>query len=124
MRNQLVKGSFEKPIRNVLILERIMKEQIEIAIADPIIGPILSVFLQAFKGKVATLKQSFAMGDGKTVQQVLHNLKGTTAMYGFDDLANQCAAIETMDSSQDASRFNEFLQTLEEFARLMEQCLK
>lgn len=99
-----------------------MEEQIENAFADPLIGPLLSVFWESFTQKVTLLKESFATHDTKKIQQLLHNLKGSAAMYGFDDLSARCAAMEA-NQNREPAQVQEFLAFLEHFGQQLEHRL-
>ncbi len=73
------------------------------------------VYLASRKNELQTLAESLAASDFQKIQVLAHNIKGTGASYGFEDLTNLGAAMEESAKDEDTMALQRDFAALEEY---------
>jgi len=81
---------------------------------SPEFQELINEYLAYLVGELDKAKQALAKGEYKVVQKFGHNLKGTGKGYGFDDLSQIGAEIETSAQQEDAETLSPLLDRLEQ----------
>src|SRR5581483_4713444 len=74
--------------------------------AGPVDGPstpddlhhLIPNFLRAKRQEIQNLQHALAHGDGESARRACHRLRGSFSLYGFPQVAELCAELETLVS--------------------------
>ena len=67
--------------------------------ADAILAPLIGQFLEELRGKVAAIQQAATTRDVSEVSRLAHQIKGAAGGYGFPQITQAAAAVETAVAS-------------------------
>jgi len=81
---------------------------------SPEFQELINEYLAYLIGELGKAKQALTSGEYKFVQKFGHNLKGTGKGYGFDDLSQIGAEIETSAQQENAETLPPLLERLEQ----------
>jgi len=87
-------------------------EKKPIEIADPFARQLVGQYLKNRKGDVDKLSVALSRADFETIRTTGHNLYGSGAAYGIDDISFIGASIENAADSSDAERVEQLIGEL------------
>ena len=88
-------------------------------VADPFARKLVSKYLQNRKQDVTRLTIALAESDFETIRVTGHNLYGSGAAYGLDDISWIGASIENAAEAQDAGKLKDLIDDLRSFLQRM-----
>jgi CheY-like chemotaxis protein/HPt (histidine-containing phosphotransfer) domain-containing protein len=80
---------------------------------SPLLGQLLEAFLASARQDLARLRAAVDEADVVTMHRVAHHLKGGALIFGLDELAACCQAIESLDRSPSLEATGELMDRLE-----------
>lgn len=86
-----------------------------IDIADPFARKLVGKYLENRKTDVENLTNALAAGDFETIRITGHNLYGSGAAYGLDDISWIGAGIESAAKSSDREQLERLIGELRDF---------
>lgn len=86
-----------------------------IGVADPFARNLVGKYLENRKEDVTKLSGALVAGDFETIRVTGHNLYGSGAAYGLDDISHIGAGIESAAQSADRERLERLIGELREF---------
>ena len=63
---------------------------------DPDMGELIELFLEELPARLKALSDAWAAGDLQTIQRITHQLRGSSAGYGFSTLGTAGGEIEDL----------------------------
>ena len=72
-------------------------------------------YLAFWRNELSGLAEDLAASDFENIEKLAHNLKGTGAAFGFEELTRLGAALENSAKHRDWSRAKENFSVLEEY---------
>lgn len=87
-------------------------EEKPIEIADPFARQLVGQYLQNRKADIKKLKVALSKADFEAIRTTGHNLYGSGAAYGIDDISFIGASIEKAADSSDADRIEQLIGEL------------
>ena len=91
-------------------------------IADPFARKLVHKYLENRKGDVTKLTEALASADFETMRITGHNLYGSGAAYGLDDISSIGAGIESAAQSGDREALERLIGELRDFLVRMRVC--
>ena len=88
-------------------------------IADPFARQLVGQYLKNRKGDVDKLSAALSKEDFETIRITGHNLYGSGAAYGIDDISFIGASIENAAESCDAERIDRLIGELTELLKAL-----
>ncbi len=88
---------------------------IPIEIADPFARRLLSQYLERRKTDLGRLREALAAADFSSIERTGHNLFGSGAAYGLDEISTLGARLETAAKAAQADNVAHVLDDLEQF---------
>ena len=88
-----------------------------VEIADPFARRLIGRYLEKRKDDIGKLTRALAASDFETIRVTGHNLYGSGAAYGLDDISWIGASIERAADSQDAPKIEASISELELFLK-------
>lgn len=95
------------------------KQDKPIEVADPFARKLVSKYLENRKEDIAKLTRALASGDFETIRLTGHNLYGSGAAYGLDDISWIGAGIENAAQAADKQKLEHLIGELREFLARM-----
>ena len=86
-----------------------------IEIADPFARRLLSQYLERRKADLAQLRAHLAVANYSSIELTGHNLSGSGAAYGLDQVSRLGADLENAARSADSDRIGQIVDQLEDF---------
>lgn len=86
-----------------------------IEIADPFARRLVGKYLDNRRGDIDKLKSALEKSDFETIRVTGHNLYGSGAAYGLDDISWMGASIEAAADSKDIPRIERLIGELTAF---------
>ncbi len=83
---------------------------------DADIGDLIPFFIDELAGRLREIESSFEAGDGQTLQEVAHKVRGSAGGYGYPDLTDIASLVE--DSLRDGVSLDDVRVQVEEFVSL------
>ena len=87
---------------------------------DADLEPLIPGYLQRREEDVALLNNAIASSDYATIKSTGHNLKGSGAGYGFDDITTIGSTLEQAGINQDAAAASAAITQLEQYLQSLE----
>ena len=84
-------------------------------IADPFARKLVGKYLENRKEDIARLTESLAAADFEALRLTGHNLYGSGAAYGLDEISRIGAAIESSAQSADREKLEQLIAELRDF---------
>ena len=88
-----------------------------IEIADPFARRLVGKYLENRNDDIARLTNALGCEDFETIRITGHNLFGSGAAYGFDDISTMGAGIESAATNRDAPAIERLIGDLQELLR-------
>ena len=88
-----------------------------IEIADPFARRLVGKYLENRNDDIAKLTNALGSADFETIRITGHNLLGSGAAYGFDDISTMGAGIETAATNCDVPQIERLIGDLQELLR-------
>lgn len=79
---------------------------------DPDLEELIPGFLENRQKDITSIRTAIGAGDFETIQTLGHNMKGTGAAYGFDDLTDIGAKLEIAGKEKDKDAAQEWFDKL------------
>ncbi|MDH3751015.1 MAG: Hpt domain-containing protein [Gammaproteobacteria bacterium] len=94
-----------------------MKQDTEspIEVADPFARRLLNQYLQRRKSDLARLRSALSENDFASIQLTGHNLFGSGAAYGLEEVSALGAKLEQAAKSQQTAQVSDLIDELERF---------
>lgn len=86
-----------------------------IDIVDPFARKLVGKYLENRKDDITKLSSALLSGDFETIRVTGHNLYGSGAAYGLDDISSIGAGIESAAASADKEQLERLIGELREF---------
>jgi len=86
-----------------------------IEIADPFARRLLGQYLERRKADLAELRAQLADANYTSIELTGHNLSGSGAAYGLDEVSRLGADLESAARSADSDRIRQIVDQLEDF---------
>ena len=86
-----------------------------IEIADPFARRLLSQYLERRKTDLSRLREALAAADFSSIERTGHNLYGSGAAYGLDEISSLGARLEKAAQAAQADSIASVLDDLERF---------
>jgi two-component system, sensor histidine kinase and response regulator len=84
-----------------------------------VLQPLIELFLHNTPERLASLEAAIAAGDGRALEQVAHNIKGSSASFGASRLAALCQPLEEMGRNGNTADAAPYLpEVLSEYERV------
>jgi signal transduction histidine kinase/DNA-binding response OmpR family regulator/HPt (histidine-containing phosphotransfer) domain-containing protein len=92
---------------------------------DPVVRPLLDIFVGGLSRRFDEMSAAIEAKDKGRVAALAHKLKGTAANYGYPDLSEVAAALETevKGESEEIASFELMIQRMKELNKRMRQGL-
>ena len=90
-----------------------------VEIGDPFVRRLIGKYLANRKDDVARLTLALSEGDFESIKIAGHNLYGSGATYGLDDISFLGASIEKAAIDEDPARIEQLIDEMREFLRRM-----
>ncbi len=87
---------------------------------DSVIAPLIPDFMKNRESDIGTLSSALDGGDFETLRITGHNLKGCGAGYGFQDITDIGAKIETAAVDQNADEIKSLIGELKTYLENVE----
>ena len=97
-----------------------MNPTYSVKIDDEDVWEMVPTFLGNRERDVAALRTALAAGDTSTIQRLGHNMKGAGAAYGFPEITNLGAALETAAHTADAAIARSLTEQLADYLSRVE----
>jgi HPt (histidine-containing phosphotransfer) domain-containing protein len=97
----------------------VKKDKITVRL-DPDIQDLIPGFLDNRKKDVTAIRTALANGDFATITVLGHTMKGDGGGYGFDDISEIGALIETAGKQKNADKIKQGLDRLADFLERVE----
>ena len=97
----------------------INKRDKPIDIADPFARKLVGKYLENRKDDITKLSRALLSGDFETIRVTGHNLYGSGAAYGLDDISWIGAGIESAAESADTEQLDRLIGELRDFLARM-----
>ena len=91
-------------------------------IADPFARKLVGKYLENRKVDIARLTDALADADFETIRVTGHNLYGSGAAYGLDDISGIGARIESAAESEDKEQVEQLIGELRNFLIRLQVC--
>ena len=76
---------------------------------------LIPTFLDSQKAGIDSIKVALTNRDFEEIKRISHKLKGTSHMYGFENVSQLFSGIELADAHKDMSTIDKILGQLEEY---------
>lgn len=93
-----------------------------IEIADPFARRLVGKYLSHRKDDIGKLKSALEASDFETIRITGHNLYGSGAAYGLDDISWLGASIEQAAEKEDGPQIERLIGELTDFLRKLRVC--
>lgn len=93
-----------------------------IEIADPFARRLIGKYLDHRKDDIDKLKRALAASDFETIRVTGHNLYGSGAAYGLDEISWLGASFEKAADEKDGPRVERLIGELADFLRKLRVC--
>lgn len=87
---------------------------------DSDLEPLIPGYLERRQEDLATLQSAISDGDFSVIQGIGHNLKGSGAGYGFDDITDIGDGLELAGKASDAANAMSLVQRLGEYLQSLD----
>lgn len=86
-----------------------------VEIGDPFARSLIGKYLGKRRDDIGKLRRALSDRDYETIRITGHNLYGSGAAYGLDEISNLGASIERAANAQDAARIERLIDEMADF---------